>query len=126
MRVIKFRGYRKDIGWKYGYYYIQKGNHYIRPIDEEYISYKVDPESVGEFTGLLDKNSKEIYEGDIVDNAWGRGQIIFEGGGFNIYLGTARNLPDGSLRNYIDFPDIRAEMEVIGTIYENPELLVEK
>ncbi|EHQ88236.1 YopX family protein [Desulfosporosinus youngiae] len=64
-----------------------------------------------QFTGLRDKNGKEIYEGDMCDTytRWGKGVVRFEGGMFK--------LNGMSLCTFIP------RLEVIGNIYENPELL---
>lgn len=71
--------------------------------------------SIMQYTGLKDKNDKEIYEGDIVKHATDEGvyKVIFEDGGFYV-----KNLFEYDFQTINEYP-----LEVIGNIYENPELM---
>ena len=98
---------------------------------------------VMQYTGLKDKNEKEIYEGDVIqflweeDSCWGKagtykGYIGFNDGAFEvIYIGREdittfedgywhENSKSDDMQSFISWSE---QIEVIGNIYENPELL---
>ena len=129
MREILFRGKRMDNGdWVYGYYVhigpVSCQRTYIIP---EYASAlyvnEVDPSTVGQYTGLKDKNGKRIFEGDIAKVLQGKDKDIayvgFENGAFMLYPKTG-NIYERTLWEYW-YNDW--DVEVIGNITDNPELL---
>lgn len=138
MREIKYRGRREDDSeWIYGSYQADvmgNGFHTIMYSDSEgyYCEETVYPETVGEYTGLKDKNGREIYEGDIVqfcDFAYDRtggnrgdsivkGSITFEK---TLWLVKENNESGGHL--LIDAHVNDEEIEIIGNIFNDPMLL---
>ncbi len=134
MREYKFRGKNKDIGWVYGQIaYDINGNAYIIQeveLDSSYgleetilfvtMWYRVDKETVGQYTDLHDKNGKEIYEGDIVKSFF----VDTDEAGNEIYKYYIMEVKyDEVLCSYKI--DKFMNLEVIGNIYENKELLNE-
>lgn len=127
MREILFRGKAKDGKWYFGdLVQFKSGYVYIQSKEEGESNYVI-PETVGQFTGLTDKNGKKIFEHDIVyikfqeptSKVTGEKPIytiIFEKGCFSLFRKT----------NRIVVFDLRVwykECEVIGNIHDNPELL---
>lgn len=133
MREIKFRGkcIHSDI-WCYGNYATNGIEAEIQGYDvygEDVIDWRevdVEPDTVGQFTGLKDKNGKEIYEGDIIgchnpnikhlifyNEEQGRFMAALGGDIENDYFGICG----------LDCSRWNATKEVIGNIHDNPELL---
>lgn len=133
MREILFRGRRKDNGeWFVGFYGKSSEKAYIihdSHIAFGYVSMKeVNPETVGQYTGLTDKNGKKIFEGDICkfNEPFGRSGItlfVVEWDSTNArFLGFTV----GGRERYIVYVGREPKVEVIGNIHDNPELLERK
>lgn len=164
MREILYRGKRIDNGeWVYGGIYVNGKDHYIvtrekyvpdtRDWDEaEYYEknpkykpnhIKVVAETVTEFTGLCDKNGKQIFDGDVLlTDGWEKNIVVYDRIGWDSGVGltgfTSVSIDDWQDWSYgTDYEtkerfavcdrciDLR-NIEVIGNKYDNPELLVVK
>lgn len=136
MREILFRGKRIPHGeWVEGFYgkkgvdeytkhcimrstLVNQGGIYYYFTDSE-----VDPDTVGEFSGKRDKNDRRIFEGDIVDGLFRfttplRAVCTFKDGAFGLAW------THGGVDHFSAFTSIcNVEYEVVGNIYDNPEML---
>ena len=133
MRENLFRGKRHNGDWVFGNLFIPDkkeapteiciGTNVIR------ITYDVIPETVGQYTGLTDKNGKKIFEGDIVKDSSGKvGIVTFGNGTFDsgsyCYYGWHIKDKDGLIdHNELYLYDEYEWYEVVGNIHDNPELL---
>ena len=139
MREIKFRAKRiKTNEWVYGTYLCSskkgltdykfgeiKTSHWIMPVDAYYFAdkVKIDIKTLGQYTGLNDKTGKEIYKGDVVKfplfngrqiTEYVIGEVKFIFGAFKLFVKS---------NGAYDISRGNENLEVIGNIYENPELL---
>lgn len=145
MREIMFRGKDVDNGaWIYGYYIGPVGldeSHEICDISDPCGSRTdVAPDTVGQYTGLTDFNGKKIFEGDVIRAHYANvppekcedvEQVVFRNGRFcGLYArGTMKMwaaLPDGIPHLSSDKSVWMDWCEVIGNIYDNPDLMKER
>ena len=132
MREILFRGKSKGNGkWVEGNLLTDKGGNasialIMEPARNSVLE-PVIPETVGQYTGVDDINGNKIFDGDIV-------RLLYDGD----YITTAGNglikrIPGGfqayykkdAVKSSYDFGENRYQHEIIGNIYDNPELLEE-
>lgn len=122
MREILFRGKRADNGeWVCDnsvLFFAKKTK--IYGALNEWREIEVIPETVGQYTGVIDKNGKKVFEGDVVEYAGSCGEIVFveRRGAFmsrerDMYCEWLSNLPQYGT----------GIMEIIGNIYDNKDLL---
>ncbi len=149
-REYKFRGKRVDNGqWVYGYlvkawddtcYIITEFGPFVTCCDEcganNITVYEVIPETVGQYTGLNDKDDKEIYKGDIVKctdlNSGIEFIAVVEFGNPNCEYSWGYQLrrisgdnPNLDILLWVEMEDVRVYCEVVGNLHDNPELLKE-
>ena len=164
MREILFRDKRLDTGeWIFGGA-LHQTDYYGENVDSWYIidgtctndydigySYAVDPSTVGQYTGLHDKNGNWIFEGDIfkfndevwegcftscgmeydsyeVENFGGVGYCEYSGRFDFVRYKFSENSVEADLHenNNLEYADFVSELEIIGNIHDNPELLLER
>lgn len=80
-------------------------------------SYTIDPSTLGECTGLRDKNGKLIFEGDIVEIKGNIGRVIFVDDEAGFVVDTDKKYFTMSFSS---------ECEIVGNIHDNPELISER
>ena len=126
MREIKFRAYYKADKRIYEVLYLDFASNELRLWDEETeLDFECSFEDVElmQYTDLKDKNSKEIYEGDVVSFKSAHSDYDYKTIGEVVwYCGEAAFLVECDGEIFKHFDEIR-EIEVLGNIYESPEFL---
>ena len=123
MREILFRGKQKTSGvWLHGD--LRQWSENQKGIYDYELGRTLDviPETVGQFTGLTDKNGKRIFEGDILDHHV-QGDIIVNRGVVNWDEENARWAHQLNTMNPCFYMHNPKTIEVIGNIHDQPELL---
>lgn len=143
MREILFRGKTPGGEWVEGYLIVFPKSKRTKIMvwsvaDLDFDAIEVIPETVGQFTGLADKNGKRIFDGDIIKWRWW----------FDVYMGRSVShlwrvdwSAESGLILFVDSPTTKARLsihnsagdrnmdnkigkfEVVGNIHDNPELL---
>ncbi len=132
MREILFRGKRIDNGeWVEGFYCPATFGYFpCRPAivpkedmdDGCWHPEEVDPSTVGQYTGLTDKNGKRIFEGDIMEHH-AQGDLTVNRGVVNWDAKNARWAHQLNTMNPCFYMHNPKTVEVIGNVHDNPELL---
>ena len=127
MREILFRGKRKDNEeWVKGHLGIEVGNQLVIEycdfddiLDEYCVKERfIIPETVGQYTGLCDKNGTRIFEGDIIRDEDGDIMVVKWQSDGAVFVLEPK--PYASIYFY---GTLSSRIEVIGNIHDNPELL---
>lgn len=145
MRKFKFRAISMCQGEQWLYGDLRHYNH--NPHTEKWtihdpltnVETDIEPNTVGQFTGLLDKNGREIYEGDIIvqhanDMPDIRGMVVYDmanarfGMSYTTYWESGSVTIFDTLERVKCYADCNRELayEVIGNVHDNPDLMLEK
>lgn len=133
MREIIFRGRMNDGRWIHGSLDVMEyGSTNIITPDSSFLgrNWRVDPETVGQYTGMCDKRGKKIFEGDIVGASmppidcmagfeWPPNAVCYHQGSFCFM--TRHGATWTTLGGFAP----AVELEVLGNVHDNPELLGE-
>ena len=120
MREIKFRGKYGNNPWLYGSLVTKNRNNNGIQERNSSVTILVDDGSIGQYTGMNDSTGKEIYEGDIVRTSDNDDELaVVEWDDEDLrFTVTHGNVVNGLGEGYYS-----REVEVIGNMYDNPELL---
>lgn len=121
MQEIKFRAEYKNKIYNVESIYFEDEmiSLFDKTIYGEVIKVKISEVNLMQYIGLKDKNGKEIYEGDIVETKTSIISIEWTGHGFNgVYYNS-----DGTWDDEYEYDIFRSQLEVIGNVYENKNLL---
>lgn len=127
MREIKFRAKTIDTGeWLYGCLQVPRkegGGYYMW--DASMWQRQVDPETIGEFTSLKDRNGNDIYEGDIISFDYGAGEPVSEDLiEVRFVRGVFAFLWNGDLDDECSVSSPTHEWAIVkGNIHDNPDML---
>ena len=125
MRPIKFRGkWRKTGEWFYGNLYVEDSFGCTHICTYERGCLDIDPETVGQFTGLKDENGKEIYEGDILK--WSNGRLYVVKFLDGMFYASIEECNEGILGGFplhqlTEYEGVKCE--IVGNIFDNHELM---
>jgi uncharacterized phage protein (TIGR01671 family) len=132
METIKFRGKNKNDDWVEGYYckfgFVGNEKYYIIPYYASALyAIEINPETVGQFTGITDKNGEETFEGDILHTNYHSEcdvEVVFNDGRYAMkFLHNHGYHCKGEIDCNCFCQEMVSRLSKIGNIYDNPELL---